>query len=484
MAPPDGEPAPGAGERAPAGEPTGEQLLADLTGSVLLELARSARRAFDILDPSTLPPGVRPYMGWKPERLTRGRARQALVTALAESPVLREATGAATGSRLWEAAAARGPGTLVERFGAAPSVVALMGRGRWQEATALDAELGRVEATNGRVGAEDRVSAGGRGSAADRTDVAEAQRGGQLEARVADLEGRLREEREGVRAERRRAEAAQQQAISLTEERARLADRLAEAERQLTAAREEQQRLQTKYRKRLARRDRQLRAARDEQSVDAERVRETALQLERLAASLQRALDPDAHPTADRPADHDPERSRQDADDGARRSGVTHSDLRRSPSVRGGRPCQPPKGLAGDHPQTIAALLGVEGLLLLLDGYNVTLDARGRPYTALPQQRKWLTATAGAVVARFGCRVVIVFDGDDDLTGPGKSVRGVRILFTQPDELADDRIVELLELDARRPTLVVTSDHELTQRCRLLGANVVSSRAFLHAIGG
>lgn len=441
-----------------------------MTGAVLLELARAARRAFDTLDRAALPRSIQPFVGWKPERLTHGRARQALVAALAESPLLREAAGVATGSHLWEAAERRAPSKLVELFGAAPSVVALMGRGRWQEALALDAELGFAEAAEARASAEGRREAGH-----------DQQRVSLLRARIDELEASLRAEGERARSERRRADTAQQYAEAMAAQSERLAGRLADTERELAAAREEARRLHTKQRERLARHARQLRAARDERRVDAQRVRETTHELERLAESLRLALDrPVSTPPQDAP-DEQPTSPSTDVD--AAPTDRASAPLRGSASVRVGRPCVPPKGLAADHPQTITALLGVDGLFVLLDGYNVTLDARGRPGTPLPQQRDWLTAAGAAVAARFGCRVLVVFDGDDGRSVAGSSARGVRVLFTEPDELADDRIVELLEQEPQRPAVVVTSDQELTARCVALGANVVSSGAFLAAIG-
>lgn len=465
-----------------SGGPAVAELLSDLTDAAFLELSRAARRAFDTVDRSLLPPIMRPFSGWKPERLVGGRARRALIEALAVSPALREATGAAAGSRLWEAAEERAAGTLVERFGAGPSVVALLGRGRWQDATAVDAELGWIEAAQGRTSAEP----------ADAEVDEDAVAG--LRTRLAELEEQLRVERDHVREQRRRADAAQQHAASLVEERDRLAGRLGELEGQLGREREERARLKAKQRQRLARRDRRLRAEREGRRVDADRVRQTAVELEGLAGRLREALGPGLQAsgsgasTRQSGAEADEAEDTDDTDDrldGAVPKAAAGSPARwRSPSVLSGRPCVPPKGLSAEAPQAVTALLGVAGLVLFLDGYNVTLDPRGRARAPLPQQREWLTATAAAVSARFGCRVLVVFDGDDDRVTPRASPRGVRVVFTEPDELADDRIVELLELDRERPALVVTSDAELSARCRELGANVVSSGAFLAAVGG
>ncbi|HMA45769.1 MAG TPA: NYN domain-containing protein, partial [Frankiaceae bacterium] len=58
--------------------------------------------------------------------------------------------------------------------------------------------------------------------------------------------------------------------------------------------------------------------------------------------------------------------------------------------------------------------------------------------------------------------------------------RGVRVVFSQPGQLADEEIVRLVRAEPPgRPVAVVTSDREVADTVRRAGARAVPSAALL-----
>jgi predicted RNA-binding protein with PIN domain len=77
-------------------------------------------------------------------------------------------------------------------------------------------------------------------------------------------------------------------------------------------------------------------------------------------------------------------------------------------------------------------------------------------------------------------RLNVVFDGAPDAQFPdGSSYRGVRIYYSRPGSDADTRIIEMVEAERNKKSLViVTSDRKLTSRVRACGARVMRSGEF------
>ena len=77
-------------------------------------------------------------------------------------------------------------------------------------------------------------------------------------------------------------------------------------------------------------------------------------------------------------------------------------------------------------------------------------------------------------------RLNVVFDGAPDPQFPdGSSYRGVRIFYSRPGSDADARIIEMVEAERNKKSLVVvTSDGKLTSRVRACGARVIRSGEF------
>ncbi len=138
--------------------------------------------------------------------------------------------------------------------------------------------------------------------------------------------------------------------------------------------------------------------------------------------------------------------------------------------------------MAGDTSAAVTALLRVVGLELVVDGYNVSKDVRGRPMADLTDQREWLERLVAGLVARHPRRATVVFDGEGDRTVATARGRGVRVVYTAAGETADERIAGIVAaLDPATPVAVVTSDREVRDACEALGANVVAAGVFLEA---
>lgn len=77
-------------------------------------------------------------------------------------------------------------------------------------------------------------------------------------------------------------------------------------------------------------------------------------------------------------------------------------------------------------------------------------------------------------------RLNVVFDGAPDPQFPdGSSYRGVGIFYSRLGSDADARIIEMVEAERNKKSLVVvTSDGKLTSRIRACGARVMRSGEF------
>ncbi|GAA4517316.1 MULTISPECIES: NYN domain-containing protein [Nonomuraea] len=264
-----------------------------------------------------------------------------------------------------------------------------------------------------------------------------------------DLRRKLHDARERAKAAVQRAEAMEQTAQDAraaataagsageTELR-RLRERLADVEKQLEASR---------------------RAAREGRSIEDARIRVLLDALQDASAGLRREL---ALPTTiSRPADSV-----------AAVAGET-------PGVRG----VPARALADDDPQLLDQLLALPQVHLIIDGYNVTKTGYGT--LTLADQRNRLMTGLGGLVAQTRVEVTVVFDGAE-LNAPVQVVapRGVRVLFSAPGEIADDLIRQLVRAEPPgRAMAVVSSDREVAESVRRMGARPVPSALLLRRLG-
>lgn len=460
-------------ERTPygAGEPSdaaghSSELLADLPPELWGPLLWAVRRAVDRLPRAELPSVLRPFAGWKPDRLAGRRPRRAIAAALAADPVLREHVGEALQERsAYEAAADADATRLAGTYGEATAIAALAARGRWDGLSTIAAAAADRFAAESRAAGEHAIGV---------EEPAEA------EAARRRLEGELATARQEREAQRRRADAAEERAQRATAELAELRATI-EALRGEVAERDERiEQLRQRADQRVARLHRRIERAEARARVDDERIGEVAESLEDLVCRLRDALDPGGAGHDEGAADEESERPHGSQGQDTSTGEAVPRDIA---PAEPGRPCALPRGLVDGTPAAVRALLQVPRLQVVVDGYNVTMAAH--PAADLDGQRRWLVQLAGGVVARFGRVVTVVFDGTDPGAGNAPSARGVRVVFSAGEETADERILALLDgLSADVPVLAVSSDRELAAACANRGANVSAARAFLEAVGG
>jgi predicted RNA-binding protein with PIN domain len=162
------------------------------------------------------------------------------------------------------------------------------------------------------------------------------------------------------------------------------------------------------------------------------------------------------------------------------------SDQRPGDLVEGGRDAAAlaptAQGRAADDPAFLDRLLGVPGIHMIIDGYNVTKTGYGG--LALEQQRDRLVAGVAGLAARTGAEVTVVFDGGDRGTVAASAVpRGVRVRFSDPGVIADQLIARFVaEEPEGRPLVVVSTDGEVAAHARSRGAYSVPSIALVRLL--
>jgi predicted RNA-binding protein with PIN domain len=136
-----------------------------------------------------------------------------------------------------------------------------------------------------------------------------------------------------------------------------------------------------------------------------------------------------------------------------------------------------PGGLLDDSVEAAEHLLRTPGILLLVDGYNVTMT--GWPELPVGEQRRRLLGALGEAAARTGAAVDVVFDGADvePISAPHQVRQLVRVRFSPPHVEADDVLLDLLgQLPVARPVVVVSSDKRVRDGARRQGANLMHAR--------
>lgn len=140
------------------------------------------------------------------------------------------------------------------------------------------------------------------------------------------------------------------------------------------------------------------------------------------------------------------------------------------------------RGAVEGSPAAIGQLLATPGVVVLVDGYNVAMQAW--PLLSKAEQRDSLVSMAGTISSRSGADIHLVFDGVGDGSRPNVSAAlPVRIHFSDADTEADDVILEMVR-STTGPIVVVTSDRRILDGSRRLGANVVTSTQMIEFVRG
>jgi len=133
-----------------------------------------------------------------------------------------------------------------------------------------------------------------------------------------------------------------------------------------------------------------------------------------------------------------------------------------------------PAGLVAHSADGIEAMLRTPDALLVVDGYNVS--KRAWPDATASDQRERLAIAVTGLHRRVGSNVLLVFDGDGTSQVPGIRRGGVRVVFSDADEEADEVVVrEIAALPKRVPIVVASSDAWVRQHAEAEGAVVVGA---------
>jgi predicted RNA-binding protein with PIN domain len=133
-------------------------------------------------------------------------------------------------------------------------------------------------------------------------------------------------------------------------------------------------------------------------------------------------------------------------------------------------------------PAALDRLLALPNVHMMIDGYNVTKSGYGE--LSLADQRARLIGALAALAAQSGAEITVAFDGGAKPPAQPPTPRGVRVLFSAPDEIADDLIRRLVAAEPPgRPVVVVTSDRQVVIDTARRGAWTVPSAVLLARLG-
>lgn len=420
---------------------------------VRLRVVALAADTLGALAEDEVPHALKAYRSWAPSR-RRGRAATPLALAIDRDVRFRARTYARVRDELPELARALAAG---ESAGAADPVdvaaVAYLGRtsGWVDHVAAAQEQLDRTSAiAESAASAEERERLQAELAAAQAARHAEVE---SLRAELAAARSELATVTKALRQEkgaRRRAEQSVADAQAAVDTaRAEAVDAVAAAENGVRRARSAQAASENALA--AARR-----AVKEGRSLDDTRLRLLLDTVVDGAAGLRRELA--LPPAGERPAD-------------------------RVDAVHPGEAVAPPaRALTLDDPAVLDQLMALPQVHLIVDGYNVTKT--GFPDLSLEDQRSRLIHGLAALAARSGAEVTCCFDGAS-LQGrvPSVTARGVRVLFSKPDEIADELIRRLVRAEPPgRAMVVVSSDREIADAVRRDGAHPVPAAALVRRL--
>lgn len=146
-------------------------------------------------------------------------------------------------------------------------------------------------------------------------------------------------------------------------------------------------------------------------------------------------------------------------------------------------PIRLPGGVMDDSVEAADHLLRTQNVLVLIDGYNVTMV--GWPELRVADQRARLLKALDSVAASSGAEIEVIFDGAevDPVSKWPTGPRDVRVRFSPPDVEADDVVLDMLaQLPPARPVVVVSSDNRVRAGAWELGANLLHAHQLLELL--
>ncbi len=443
-------------DRVPAGDPA-DQLTEPLPKAVRSRVVALAADRLAALPPQDVPPALRAVARFTPTRRTRLGA-VALSTALESDTAFRQRIAAGVAAMFPDVARALEEGSPLPAAGPddVAAVAYLLRPPGW---------VGVVEGCARVLAQEDH---GDQRSAA----VQEATRHHERLERALESERsakeRLRAELTAAKAESAGLRRSLREAVGAArkaEQAAREASRLAQAGRdadatQAAATQAELRRM----RGRLADAEAALEAMRSNvragRAADDVRLRVLLDALHDAATGIRDELG--VAPQTARPAD---------TVAGARAPSAAIDAVLQAGSAR---------GMGDDDPAVLDELLALPRVHLVVDGYNVTKTGYGG--LTLQEQRARLTAGLSALAAQSRAEVTCVFDGADVAVRVPQS-RGVRVLFSDPGETADELIRRLVRAEpVGRAVVVVSTDREVADGVSRAGARPVPSAMLLRRL--
>jgi predicted RNA-binding protein with PIN domain len=139
-------------------------------------------------------------------------------------------------------------------------------------------------------------------------------------------------------------------------------------------------------------------------------------------------------------------------------------------------------GRSANDPAAFDRLLALPNVHVVIDGYNVTKTGYGD--LSLAEQRTRLIGALATLGGQSGAEITVAFDGGAKPPVQPPTPRGVRVLFSSSDEIADDLIRRLVAAEpAGRPVVVVTSDRQVVADTGRQGAWAVPSSVLLARLG-
>ena len=466
--------------------------------SLLIPLLDAAGEMLRTLEPTEIPPILRPVAEFDRRGLARGAARQQLLRAIEAEPDFRDRAveqflarpDASDALESWDAEDAF---ALVSNASDAATLPVLASALYAARPPGWTFGLGVACAAFERLRLEQQAGDDFRARESQVAGLAESRRRAEAarasaEQRAEHIERELRQERQS----RRDRDAQASQRVAAAERKAaEIEHEIAEARSAAEAADARLEREAIRARK-VDEEVRELRRAVKEAEAKA-RAADAGLPVlrrddlralvdaadiaQRLATGLSGVAD-QARRALERNSSDDT--SPPDAPVGDTDKEKEKEKKEREPRHRRAHPRVPP-GMVDDDPDALDAMLRTPRAVLVVDGYNVSMLAWGDAPPA--QQRDRLLSAISELQLRTRARVILVFDGADvDGVLPPRRP-GVRVVFSPEGEEADTVVVrQAADLPVEVPVVVASSDGWVEEHARESGAHVVSSATLLRAL--